>query len=317
MNNSIKQSHIRLTPALLITLCALALYSGCSGKRMDTVGGAHIRVVATTGMVADLARAVAGTRADVTGLMGPGTDPHLYKASQGDIGRLAEADLILYNGLHLEGKMAEVLEKMAAHKPVVAVTDALMRDTLRAPAEFAGQYDPHVWFDVALWSQTVGHVAEALSAIDPAAAASYQANAAAYRDSLTALDTWVREHIAQIPAQRRVLVTAHDAFGYFGRAYDIEVRGLQGISTATEFGLNDITSMVDLLVARRIKAVFVESSVPRRSVEAVVEGCKSRGHAVIIGGELYSDALGPADSPAGRYLGMVRHNVTTIVEALK
>jgi manganese/zinc/iron transport system substrate-binding protein len=277
---------------------------------------APITVVATTGMVGDVARGVGGALVQVTTLMGPGVDPHLYKASQGDIARLANADIIMYNGLNLEGKMGDIFVKMARNRPVVAVTEAIDHDRLREPPEFLGHFDPHLWFNVALWSDVVPVVAAALADLDPAHRATYEANAAKYVTDLQALHVWTREQLSQVPVEQRVLVTAHDAFGYFGDAYSVDVVGLQGISTVAEFGLKDIQRIVDTLVARKIKAVFVESSIPRRSIEAVVAGAQARGHDVVIGGELFSDAMGAPGTEEGTYLGMVRANVNTIVDAL-
>lgn len=278
---------------------------------------AQVNAVATTGMVADAVRAVGGDRVSVVGLMGPGVDPHLYKASQGDVRRLATADVIFYNGLSLEGRMADILVRMARQTPTFAVTEYVPEELLMEPDQFDGQYDPHIWFDVTLWKTAVERIRDGLIEVDPGNAEVYRENAAAYLVQLDELDAYVRERLAEIPADNRVLVTAHDAFGYFGRAYDLEVIGLQGISTDTEVGLRDIQDLVTLLAERSIKAVFVESSVPRRSLEAVVQGAASRGHTVVIGGELFSDALGEEDSAAGTYIGMVRHNVDTIVASLK
>ena len=281
----------------------------------DTTSG-PLRVVATTGMIGDAARRLGGEHVAVTALMGPGVDPHLYKASEGDVRLLADADLILYNGLHLEGKMGDVLVKMARTRPVVAVSEDLPRDELREPPEMAGQYDPHVWFDVALWAKTLAPIERELARLAPAHAATFAANRQAYEAELAELDAWVKERIATIPLEQRVLITAHDAFGYFGRRYGIRVVGLQGISTLAEAGLKDVDRVVDEIVAKRIPAIFVESSVPRRAIEAVESAVRSRGHQVVIGGQLFSDALGAADSPAGNYPGMVRANVETIVRSL-
>ena len=275
-----------------------------------------LRVVATTGMIGDAARRLGGEHVAVTALMGPGVDPHLYKASEGDVRLLADADLILYNGLHLEGKMGDVLVKMARTRPVVAVSEDLPREQLREPPEMAGQYDPHVWFDVALWARTLAPIERELARLAPAHAATFAANRQAYEAELAELDAWVKERIATIPLEQRVLITAHDAFGYFGRRYGIRVVGLQGISTLAEAGLKDVDRVVDEIVAKRIPAIFVESSVPRRAIEAVESAVRSRGHEVVIGGQLFSDALGAADSPAGNYPGMVRANVETIVRSL-
>lgn len=301
---------------LLIILPLLAGCGGDGGADRQT-GSGPLRVVATTSLIADTASRIAGPHARVEGLMGPGVDPHLYKASESDVRRLAEADLVLYNGLHLEGKMGDILTKMAHSRPVVAVTEEISQDQLREPPELAGQYDPHVWFDVSLWEKTLDPIARELSALDPAHAADYKANAETLRAELTGLDAWVKQQIGGIPEQQRVLVTAHDAFGYFGRRYGMEVIGLQGISTLSEAGLHDVERVVDVVLARKVKAIFVESSVPRRSIEAVQAALRDKGHPVEIGGQLYSDSLGAAGSPAGTYPGMVRANVQTIVEALR
>ncbi len=295
-----------------------AALSGCEAGSGADVSGRKIRVTVTTGMIADTVARVGGERVEVTALMGPGVDPHLYKPSEGDIARLQNADIIFYNGLNLEGKMGDLFVKMAASgKPTVAVTEGIDRSVLREPPEFQGHYDPHVWFDVSLWSQTVPTIVEALSRLDPGSRSLYEANGREVRQRLAELHAYCKRRLAEIPEPQRVLVTAHDAFGYFGRAYDVEVVGLQGISTVSEVSLSDVQRLVERITRQRIKAVFVESSVPKRSIEAVVQGCEARGHPVRIGGMLFSDALGEAGTPEGTYEGMVRHNVETIVAALK
>jgi manganese/zinc/iron transport system substrate-binding protein len=276
----------------------------------------RLDVVATTGMIADVAENVGGERVRVTALMGPGVDPHLYKASEGDVRRLFRADVILYTGLHLEARMGDVIEQMGRRTRVRAVTDAIPRELLLTPPEFEGAYDPHVWFDVRLWSHTVDAVAETLAAADPAHAGEYRARAAGYRAELAELDAYVRTTAARLPPERRVLVTAHDAFHYFGRAYGFEVRGLQGISTAAEAGTADVQALAAFIARERIPAVFVESSVPVRAIQAVQEAVRARGWRVRIGGSLYSDAMGTPGTPEGSYPGMVRHNIDTIVGAL-
>ena len=300
----------------LYLIVSSLLLAGCGG---DPQAGAEgpIRVVTTTGIIADVAQRIAGPHARVEALMGPGIDPHLYKASESDVRRLSEADLVLYNGLHLEGKMGDILTKMARTRPVIAVTEEIPENLLREPPEFLGQYDPHVWFDVSMWAQTLGPIAREMSEVDPGHAAEFQANAAALEKELNELDAWVKAQILTIPEPQRILVTAHDAFGYFGRRYGMEVVGIQGISTLSEAGLKDMDRVVDLVVDRKVPAIFVESSVPRRSIEAVQAAVESRGHQVRIGGQLHSDSLGAAGSPAGTYPGMVRANVTTIVNALR
>lgn len=279
------------------------------------IDGRSLKVVATTAMVADLACHVGGDYVEVTALMGEGVDPHLYKATSGDVARLSRADLILYSGLHLEGKMGEVFSRLARKKRVVAVTDNLNRDQLLKVG--GEQYDPHVWFDVALWSQTLPAVERALADIDPSRADEFRRNAERYGAQLAQLDQECRAQIASIPKSRRVLVTAHDAFHYFGRAYDIDVQAIQGISTQAEAAVSKINELVELLSERGIKAVFVETSVSERNIRALVEGCAARGHHVEIGGQLFSDAMGPSGTPEGAYIGMVRHNVETITQALR
>lgn len=301
---------------LMIAFLAVGVL-GCGGGGGGRPAGAPLRVTVTTGMVGDLVQRVGGPQVRVTRLMGAGVDPHLYKASQSDLERLSEADLIFYSGLHLEGKMTEIFEKMARVKPTVAVTRGVPVDRLLTPPEFEGAHDPHVWFDVALWRLCLDTVSEELARVDPKHAADFAARRAAYAAELDSLDSWCRSSLAEVRADRRVLVTAHDAFGYFGRAYGVEVLGLQGISTVSEFGLNDLNRLVDLIVTRKVPAVFVESSVSPRSIEALVKGCAGRGSPVRLGGTLFSDAMGADDTPEGQYPGMVRHNVRTIVAALR
>jgi manganese/zinc/iron transport system substrate-binding protein len=309
--------HLRRAATALL---AVLLLAGCrvdaEGVRPKDLSGRPIRVVATIGMVADIVKNIGGDRVQVTGLMGPGVDPHLYKASEGDVLRLGSADVVFYSGLHLEAKLAEVLERMGARVPTVAVTEGIDRASLLKPEEFEGQYDPHVWFDVTLWRQAAEEVRDALVELDPGSAAEYQANARRYLAELDALDGYVRDQAARVPEERRVVITAHDAFNYFGRAYGFEVRGLQGISTASEAGTGDVRQLADFIAERRIPAIFVESSVPLRNVEAVQAAVRSRGWDIQVGGELFSDAMGDAGTPEGAYIGMVRHNIDTIVKAL-
>ncbi len=292
---------------LLLGACAPTAPSADSDK---------VQVVATTGMIADMVRKVGGDSVQVVALMGPGVDPHLYKATQGDLGQLQRADVIFYNGLHLEGKMGEVFEKLQRIKRVVPLAAAVDSSRLLADPVYQGAHDPHIWFDVSLWASTLGLVAETLAGVDPENGPYYRENAAAYGTELTELHRWVGEELGRIPADQRILITAHDAFNYFGEAYDIEVRGLQGISTLSEFGLKDRVELVDFIVERGIGAVFVETSVSEKNIEAIIEGCRQRGHEVRIGGNLFSDAMGAADTPEGTYLGMVRWNVRTMVSSL-
>ncbi|WP_319381369.1 metal ABC transporter solute-binding protein, Zn/Mn family [Thiomicrorhabdus sp.] len=275
---------------------------------------AQLQIVTTTGMIADLTQNIGGKNVKVTALMGSGVDPHLYKATQGDLRRLSRADLILYNGLHLEGKMQDIFEKLARKKAVFAVSDKIAKERF---IHHGNVLDPHIWFDVQLWIEAGKRITEILSNQDPENAAHYQQRSQDYLQQLQKLDHWVQEQIKQIPSQKRLLITAHDAFNYFGRAYGIKVMGLQGISTAAEFGLQDVKHLKDIIVANRISAVFVESSVSPKFIQSLVAGVKAEGHELKIGGELFSDAMGASNTQEGTYIGMVKHNVNTIAGALK
>jgi manganese/zinc/iron transport system substrate-binding protein len=291
---------------------------GCAQKERNARDPEEkIKIVTTTGMIEDAVENVVGKRGEVISLMGPGVDPHLYKATHGDLERLTEADIVFYNGLHLEGKMGEVFEKLARLKPVVALGDQIPENKLRKVPGFQGAFDPHIWFDVSLWKEAVKAASEFLQKYDTTNREEYKANSEKYLLKLDSLDKAVGKSIVQIPAAQRVLITAHDAFGYFGDAYEIEVRGLQGISTLSEFGLRDVTDLVDFIITRKVKAIFVETSVSQKSIEAVVEGCQQKNWNVRIGGSLYSDAMGRAGTAEGTYIGMVTANVKTIVESLK
>jgi manganese/zinc/iron transport system substrate-binding protein len=303
---------------LLITL--LVLFVAACGQAPDRsdadLSERQIRVVATIGMITDVAQNVGGERVSVTGLMGPGVDPHLYKASEGDVSRLTEADVIFYNGLHLEAKMGDVLEQMGERITTVAVTRDIDDALLLSPPEFEGAHDPHIWFDVTLWMQAAETIRDTFIEVDPGSADLYRANAASYLAKLEELQASVLEQTARVPEQQRVLITAHDAFNYFGRAYGFEVRGLQGISTATEAGTGDVQDLAEFIAENQIPAIFVESSVPVRNIEAVQAAVAAKGFQVSIGGELFSDAMGDWGTEEGTYIGMVRHNVDTIVGAL-
>jgi len=307
-----------------ILLGALLLVSGCEKPRgTGTVAPAppdfskrKIRVVTTTGMITEMAEQVGGDRVDVQGLMGPGVDPHLYKASEGDVIRMSAVDVVFYNGLHLEGKMSDIFERMKSRIRTVAVTDGIDRERLLRPSEFAGAYDPHVWFDVGLWMEAVKTMEKALIEMDPTHGELYRANGGRYLERLAELDRYVRREAEKIPLRRRILCTAHDAFNYFGKAYGFQVHGLQGISTVAEAGAADIQALARLVVESGIPAVFVESSVPPRYIEALQEAVAARGFRVKIGGSLFSDAMGDSGTPEGTYVGMVRHNIDTIVGGL-
>lgn len=305
----------------------VVLACGCNGEAssptQNTSGNEHggaLRVVCTTGQVADLVLRVGGSHLRVESLMGPGVDPHLYKPTPSDVSRLRGADVVFYNGLHLEGRLAELLEELSRSRRVYALSEPLEKNEpqrLRQAAGFPGIYDPHMWFDVAIWRDCALEVAQRLSEADTVHAAEFKERADNYRRHLTELEVDCRAQLETIPQERRVMVTAHDAFGYFGRSFGMEVHGLQGVSTASEADLKALENLVELLVSRKIKAVFIESSIPRKSIQSLVEACAARGHTISVGGELYSDAMGPIGTEEGTYLGMMRHNVRTLVEALR
>ncbi len=267
-------------------------------------------IVATTGMIADAARHIAGQ--EVTALMGPGLDPHGHRATRNDILALSRADLVLWHGLNLEAQMVGLMAELAAQKPVVAVAESLSPDRLLAKPDHPDRPDPHVWFDPVMWADVTRAVETAVAPFTPDAAD----KGATYRAEILAMGTYAAEVLATVPQDSRIIVTAHDAFSYFGRAYGFEVQGIQGISTESEAGLARIGDLVNMLVARKIPAVFVESSVSDRSIRALIEGAGAQGHTVIIGGELFSDAMGADGTYEGTYEGMLDHNVTTIARAL-
>lgn len=308
---------LKIKPTVLLGVVASIFVASCSTSTKSNQNKQRLRILATTGMIADLAKNIAGDSADVDAMMGPGVDPHLYKATQGDLAKMRSADIILYNGLHLEGKMGEVLEKLARTKSVVAISDGIEKNLLLEDSVFQGNYDPHIWFDVALWSRCIPNALKTLIEKDSANANYYTKNAERYKVRLDSLNSAVENKIGSIPNGKRILITAHDAFSYFGRAYQLEVRGLQGISTVSEFGLRDRVDLIDFIVDRQIKAIFVETSVSEKNILSIVEGCKFKGHDLTIGGNLYSDAMGAEGTEQGTYVGMVEHNVNTIVKALK
>ncbi len=299
----------------------LSLLGGCSEQQEQSVGsgpaGYPYEVTATVGMVADIVRVVAGPRAEVTGIIGEGVDPHLYKPTSTDVKRLQSADVVFYNGLLLEGKMADVLVRLARKgQPVFAVTERIAERGDYVIVDSESHHDPHVWMDVGGWMAAVEVVADSLAEFDPANAQEYQERAAAYLEELGKLDDYARRCIASIPEGRRVLVTAHDAFGYMARAYGLEVRGIQGLSTESEAGVREIEELDAFLVRSGMREAFVDTSVSDKNVRALLEGARAQGHELRIGGELFSDAMGPAGSYEGTYLGMIDHNVTTITRAL-
>ncbi len=319
---------VALVAGLLLAVLALAACeTDAAGESVpaaskpapvDLADGRPLRVVATIGQIADAVRHVGGDRVEVQGLMGSGVDPHLYRASESDITRLESADAVFWNGLHLEAGMSGVLERMVdlgVHS--IRVTDHIDRTRLLAPPEFDGAYDPHVWFDLDLWSTAVESIRDALVAMDPEGAEAYRANAAAYIAEIAELDMYVKARAQEIEERVRVLITAHDAFNYFANRYGMQVRGLQGISTESEASTADVQELARFISERGIPAVFIESSVPDQGVQAVIEAAAARGHTVTIGGEIFSDAMGAEGTEEGTYLGMIRHNIDTIVAALR
>lgn len=299
---------------LLISL-TFALLASCSTPEKSTSG--KLKVVATTGMLYDAVLNIAGDKVESEAIMGPGVDPHLYKATQGDLAKFKQADVIIYNGILLEGKLTEVLEKLGRQQPVFSVGDAIPTTMLLSAVGYTDAYDPHVWFDVSRWKMVVAEISNALCKVDSANTVSYQENTATYLSKLDSLNDFVKTRIQEIPSDQRILITAHDAFGYFGDAYGMKVEGLQGISTVADFGLKDIANIIDTIIENNIKAIFVETSVSEKSINAVIVGCREKGHDVKIGGYLYSDAMGEFGTVEGTYIGMFKKNVNTIVEALK
>jgi len=277
---------------------------------------AQITVVATTGMIADTARAIGGDHVDVRALMGPGVDPHAYRQTRSDIVAMTRADLVLWHGLYLEAQMEEFFEDLGRRRMVVAVAEAMPRNLLLAHEDYDNRFDPHVWMDPDLWRHVAAEIRDALAEVDPENAAFYLASAESFLAELDTVSAYAGEALASVPEDSRVLLTAHDAFNYFGQAYGFEVLGIQGISTESEAGLVRIAELVDLLVTRDIRAVFVESSVSDRNIRALIEGAAARGHEVRIGGELFSDAMGEPGSYEGNYIGMIDHNVTIITRSL-
>jgi manganese/zinc/iron transport system substrate-binding protein len=302
--------------ALLIIASSLCI-GGCGTNQDAESDGGKIRVTATVGMVADLVREVGGDRVAVTQICGSGVDPHLYKATRDDVESMMTAEVIFYSGLMLEGKMTDTLVKMAGQKPVVSLTEAIDDAALLEPQDFAGHYDPHVWMDASAWSKCVAVVARLLSELDPEFASDYQQRADQYRAKLAELHEYGVRVIGSIPDSRRILVTSHDAFNYFGRAYGLEVLGIQGISTESEAGLQRINDLVDLLVEKKIESVFIESSVSSKNMESLIEGARSRGHEVVVNSqELFSDAMGSMGTYEGTYVGMLDHNLTLVARGL-
>jgi len=301
----------------VVILFALIAFS-CKKEVKEKVGNEKLKVVSTTSQVTDLVKELAGDLVELEGLMGAGVDPHLYKASEGDVTKFYNADVIFYSGLHLEGKLEDVFEKMRHNgKTTISVSDAIAKDALISSTDFASSYDPHFWFSTAHWKKTTIYVADELSKLDPKNATIYAQNAEAYLEKLNQLEKNNAVLLEELSEEKRILVTAHDAFAYFGKAYGFKVVSLQGLSTATEAGVQDVQRISDFIIMHDVKAIFIESSVPVRTVEALQAAVKSKNHEVVIGGTLFSDALGNPDSIEGTYVGMYKYNIKTIISALK
>ena len=306
---------------LLSSIGAIALVGaflvGCgAGASGATTDSDQLNVVTTTTIIADVVSELAGDLVEVEALMGPGVDPHLYKASAGDVKRMANADMVIYNGLHLEGRMGEVFENIK-DKIIFAANENIDESILLDFETNPGHFDPHVWFDVQIWKGATERIAQGLKELDPDNAGAYDENLARYLGELDNLDQYVRDRTEELDPDKRILVTAHDAFQYFGNQYGYDVRGLQGISTDAEAGTSDVRNLAEFIVEKEIKAIFVESSVPRKNIEALQEAVKAKGFDVEIGGELYSDSTGDVGTDAESYIGTVKENIDIIVDALK
>lgn len=298
----------------LITLLLISILFSCKN---ETKSNGKLNVVTTTTMITDLVKNIGGDMVNVQGLMGSGVDPHLYKASEGDVNKLVNADVIFYNGLHLEGKLVEVFEQMGSQtKTPIALAESIDKSKLIGSEYFASNYDPHVWFNIDFFKQFTKKVTDVLSEQDPENELKYRENETRYLAELNKLKEDVQSVVDALAPEKRILVTAHDAFNYFGEAYSFKVIGLQGLSTATEAGVQDVQNLASFIIEYNLKAIFIESSVPKRTIEALQEAVKSKDHDVKIGGTLYSDALGSAGTPEGTYIGMYRYNIKTIVGAL-
>lgn len=299
----------------VIVMCG-AVFSAWAPAAPAAAQEKTLKVVATTGMVADAVRNIAGNRAKVEALMGPGVDPHLYRQTRTDVIKLSSADVVFYNGLYLEAQLEELLLELAKSKPVIAIAERVSPTKRISHDNYKEKHDPHMWMDPVLWAEAVASVRDALIERDPTGKPDYEANAAAYLDDIARLADYAKKALGSVPKESRVLISAHDAFNYFGRAYGFEVIGIQGMSTESEAGLKQIEDMVALLINRRIGAIFVESSVSDRNVKALIEGAAAKGHMVKIGGQLFSDAMGAEGTYEGTYIGMIDHNATVITRAL-
>lgn len=304
--------------SLILMVALLGVFViGCGSEDAVDDNGKY-NVIATTTIIADVVEQIGGEYINIESLMGPGVDPHLYKASAGDVTKMQNADMVIYNGLRLEGKMGDIFESLqGGDKTIVAVAETIDKDKLLDFITVPGSYDPHVWFDVAMWEEASENVYKGLVELDPDNKENYEENYQAYKEELEGLDDYIVERIEELPEDKRILITAHDAFQYFGKAYGFQVNGLQGISTDSEAGTSDVRELADFIVEKEVKAIFVESSVPRKNIEALQEAVKAQGFDVEIGGELYSDSTGDAGTPAETYIGTFKANIDIIIDALK
>ncbi len=298
-------------------LCFVLFFNVVLAKEQGHDVSSPLAIVATTGMIGDAVKNIVKDKAEVTTLMGPGVDPHLYKATQKDLKKIMKADLVFYNGLYLEGKMAEIFKKLQKIKPLYAVSDVLDKKLLLHDPDYHNNMDPHIWFDITLWIAVVKYINYVIGKKDPTNTTFYQKNTTNYINQLKELHDKIKKKIKKIPSEQRILITAHDAFSYFGRAYGLEVKSLQGISTLSEFGVRDITNLVNFIVTKKIKALFLETATPDKPMKAVLEGCLKKRHTLTIGGALYADAMGKEGTLEGTYIGMFTKNVSTIVQALQ
>lgn len=310
--------HLPITLTLIAILAQACAQKDTENKsEAKPQSSAQLTVVTTTGMITDPTTLIAGDHATVTGLIGPGIDPHLYKPTRTDIAKLSSADVVLYSGLMLEGRMTDAFDRIAGSGVTVKpVTELISEEALLSPPEFVGHHDPHLWMDPTAWSLAVEVITQTLVEADPDSADAYRENADTYQAQLQALHSYANQILSTVPESQRILVTAHDAFNYFGQRYNYQVVGIQGISTESEAGVRDIERIVDLIVENKVRAVFVETTVSDRNIKALIAGAKARGHEVVIGGSLFSDAMGQPNTYEGTYIGMIDHNVTTIARAL-
>lgn len=314
-NSKLIFNSFRIKFKILLFIVFIQLAS-CKDSKSAT-NSSKLKVVTTTTMITDLVKNIGGDSIHVQGLMGSGVDPHLYKASEGDVSKLTNADVVFYSGLHLEGKLVDVFEKMGRSSNTIALAEILDKNNLIGSEYFVSNYDPHIWFNIAYWKEITNYLTQELSKLDPDNVAFFEKNKIEYLHQLDALEKRVKQKIATLPEEKRVLITAHDAFNYFGATYGFEVIGLQGLSTATEAGVQDVQNLTKLIIDKKVKAIFVESSVPKRTIEALQQAVLAQGFQVEIGGSLYSDALGNSGTKEGTYIGMFEYNVNTIVNALQ